>query len=41
MLRYTLLGVGSTGVILLEGMGFLTFTLACWGWAVRTIDRAG
>jgi ABC-2 type transport system permease protein len=41
MFRYTLLGVGSTGVILLEGMGFLTFTLACWGWAVRTIDRAG
>jgi ABC-2 type transport system permease protein len=41
MLRFSLLGVGSVGTILLECVGFLGFTLMCLWCAVRTIDRAG
>ncbi|MCC2642252.1 MAG: daunorubicin resistance transporter, inner rane subunit [Nitrospira sp.] len=41
VLRFTLLGVGSVGTILLECVGFTSFTLICLWRAVRAIDRAG
>jgi ABC-2 type transport system permease protein len=41
VLRFSLLGAGSVGTILLECAGFIGFTLMCLWQAVRTIDHAG
>ena len=41
VLRFTLLGIGSASMALLEFGGFLLFTVLCLSLAVRTINRAG
>jgi ABC-2 type transport system permease protein len=41
VLRFSLLGIGHPGTILVEFLGFMVFTLLCLSLAVRTIDRAG
>jgi ABC-2 type transport system permease protein len=41
VLRFSLLGVGSTAAALLEFSAFMGFTLICLSGAVKTIDRAG
>lgn len=41
VIRFSLLGIGSGAVALLEFAGFMAFTVICLSLAVRTIDRAG
>ena len=41
VLRYSLLGIGSTTVVLIEFACFMAFTFICLSLAVRTIDRVG
>lgn len=41
VLRYSLLGIGSTTVGLVEFTCFMVFTFVCLSLAVRTIDRVG
>lgn len=41
ILRFSLLGIGSMGVALLEFAGFMIFTIGCLALAVRTVNRAG
>ncbi len=41
VLRYSLLGIGSTSVVLVEFVSFMVFTFICLSLAVRTIDRVG
>jgi hypothetical protein len=41
VLRFSLLGIGSTTVVLIEFACFMVFTFACLSLAVRTIDRVG
>lgn len=41
VLRFTLLGIGSPVVALVECASFVIFTLVCLSLAVRAIDRAG
>lgn len=41
VLRFSLLGIGSATLALLEFAWFMAFTLVCLSLAVRTIDRAG
>ena len=41
VLRFSLLGIGSVTLALLEFAWFMAFTLVCLSLAVRTIDRAG
>ena len=41
VIRFSLLGIGSGAVALLEFAGFMVFTVICLSLAVRTIDRAG
>jgi ABC-2 type transport system permease protein len=41
VLRFCLLGIGSTTTALLEFAAFMVFTVLCLSLAVRTIDRAG
>jgi ABC-2 type transport system permease protein len=41
VLRYSLLGIGSTTVVLVEFACFMAFTFICLSLAVRTIDRVG
>jgi ABC-2 type transport system permease protein len=40
LLRYTLLGIGTPAIILLEGLAFGVFTLLCLAFAVRALDSA-
>jgi ABC-2 type transport system permease protein len=40
-LRFSLIGVGSLGPVLLEVAAFLTFTLISLSFAVRAVNRAG
>jgi ABC-2 type transport system permease protein len=41
VLRYSLLGIGSTTVVLAEFACFMAFTFVCLSLAVRTIDCVG
>ena len=41
VLRFSLIGVGSAAVVLVEFVAFMVFTLACLSLAVKTIDKAG
>jgi ABC-type multidrug transport system permease subunit len=41
VLRFSLLGIGSTAAALIEFSAFMLFTVICLSWAVRVIDRAG
>ena len=38
-LRYTSIGIGNFHSILLEGVAFLVFSLACFGYAVRCLQQ--
>lgn len=40
LLRFSLLGVGSPGSLMLEGVALMLFTLACLVLAVRALNRA-
>jgi len=40
LLRFSLLGVGSTSTLLLEGAATVVFAIVCLGLAVRALDRA-
>lgn len=41
VLRYAMLGVGSTGTLLIEAAAFMVFALVCLWFAGRAIARAG
>lgn len=41
ILRYCLLGIGQTSLILIETLAFSVFALICLAFAVRTMERAG
>ena len=40
LLRFSLLGVGTSTALLLEAAGLCTFALACLAFAVRALNRA-